>query len=269
MENTFPDPNEEIAMADAAFETVTGGDKATNKQIKVITRGTCQMQSKLKLIIRLVLPGYFGFSDRKTPLENRNLYNTLITSNAYIHDISKKVWGGSNKGLLPVTFLLMEILDWHAGKYLHALGFDACKMMWFTTHDADSFHYTDIFGPCLLMQCITLIFTTVRCGLDEWATGVHELVEYVKPVYGPIYEKLLGDLKKIADEGKAGKACIQSIGEEYWVTASAKYLATAAPEVTLMSEEISEVIEYAKVHAQRLKAQQVANVEADAQNAAY
>ncbi|KDQ12076.1 hypothetical protein BOTBODRAFT_635548 [Botryobasidium botryosum FD-172 SS1] len=250
-QDPFPKPDDAIGLGDIAFEDVTGGLEAMDAQLKVITKGTCQMRSKLKRTIRLILPAHFSFTETKSPLYNRKLYKSLIEGDAYIHEIPEE----------------------KAGKFLHTLGFEAFKSMWFENGEDDGMHYADIFGPCLSPKCIALIYTMIRTALDEWATGIRVGVKFVTGPYRTIYKKLLKEIRDIETSGPDGKAIIQAIGEEFWTNASslpsAKYIRNRAPETSLSEAEISGAIQYAQARAARLKAQQAENDDADAENADY
>ncbi|KAG8924534.1 hypothetical protein FRC00_005026, partial [Tulasnella sp. 408] len=168
--------------------------------VSQIRKGASQMRGELKIIARAAVEAVFGFVSRDSKtLTNKRLYDQLIHENLFLYE----KWQNPAK---PEGMWYGEIL------------FKIVRKMWFANSKDNGIVHSSHFNP-IQPETIALVWTAVRCALDEWKDGVFIPVNFTALSYETMYQELFCGLESLQGTSD-GQAVVRDLGVELWEESS-------------------------------------------------
>ncbi|KAG8902986.1 hypothetical protein FRB99_003850 [Tulasnella sp. 403] len=152
----------------------------------------------------------YGLSKRKSAWKkNQEIYKHLIEEDKY-------------------TCVNMETGD---GRWFQPLLYDLVQAMFFANKQGSlGIVYKDLFKP-ISLQTIALIYTAIRCAIDEYAKGKYVSHRFEQPNYEPVYCAHFLNLSHFATKSAAAARFLQ---QDLWKKSSG--LAVAVSKSAVLSE---------------------------------
>ncbi|KAG9042731.1 hypothetical protein FS837_010457 [Tulasnella sp. UAMH 9824] len=185
---------------------------------------------------RTLLGRYFPFRrEAGSKRANTKLYKDLIEDDAYTCEDPKN-------------------LD---GRWSHPLLLEVIYASFFPTRSSDGFRFGSKFFNPITLELVAIVFTAIRCSLDEWAKGVYMKLQFKTSVYTPVYERHLENLKALKRHDR--KAITEFCGEIWEYASGAQGGASMEPGPILCSEQHAKAAQDLREHARRKREARQAN----------
>lgn len=166
----------------------------------VIRKSTSQMRGELKTTARAAVEAEFGFIAREAKtIANKRLYERLVHDNLFLYER----WQDPAK---PEGMWFGEIL------------FKIVRKMWFAHSRDEGIIHSSHFNP-VRPETMALVWTAVRCALDEWKDGSFSPVHFTALAYEGFYDEIFAGLVALQSTAD-GKVVIQDLGSELWQESS-------------------------------------------------
>ncbi|KAG8929627.1 hypothetical protein FRC01_004016 [Tulasnella sp. 417] len=154
------------------------------------------MRGDLKITARGAVEAEFGFIAREAKtLVNKRLYERLVHDNLFLYE----KWQDPAK---PEGMWFGEIL------------FKIVRKMWFANSRDEGIIHSSHFNP-VRPETIALVWTAVRCALDEWKDGTSNPVNFTAIAYEGVYKEVLAGLVALQSTAD-GQGVVQDLGSELW-----------------------------------------------------
>ncbi|KIJ09548.1 hypothetical protein PAXINDRAFT_17359 [Paxillus involutus ATCC 200175] len=188
-ENVYPDRITQIAWAKEAWAEACKECEAqvnfNNEVIQLITNRTWHLTSELKIKIRPLVEVMYGFeSSTKAVVQahNRKLVEELTADFGFCY----KTPGD------PINDVPRK------GLYEHKIIQKAVNMAFYKDKRDEGIQYSQYFEP-FPEASMALILTVIEACIDKWSSGKQCDILFNEPIYKPIYQLHLSQLRKFGE----------------------------------------------------------------------
>ncbi|KAN0081508.1 hypothetical protein V8E55_009132 [Tylopilus felleus] len=178
----YPVPVKEIEWARAAWDEAchhhhvnTPHDPAL---LKLITARTCHLRGQFKSKARPIVAAVYGFdtsADASAIGRNRALFQELKQDSAFIF---------RHRG---------QSLDEHTGIYMTPAIQQVINAVLFKNKNDDGIRWGRYYKPFPIVG-FALTITAIECAINEWESGVREMIVFKEHEYSTVFGKHLGSL---------------------------------------------------------------------------
>ncbi|KAG9034708.1 hypothetical protein FS837_002154 [Tulasnella sp. UAMH 9824] len=147
------------------------------------------------------------------------------------------------------------------GRWSHPLLFEVIYASFFPTRSSDGFRFSSKFFNPITLELVAIVFTAIRCSLDEWAKGTYMKLQFKTSIYTPVYERHLENLKALK---RHDREAIAEFCSEIWEYASgAQGGVSMEPGPVLSSNQHAKAAQDLRDRARRKKEARQANHQDD------
>ncbi|KAG8898354.1 hypothetical protein FRB99_007494 [Tulasnella sp. 403] len=204
--------------SDAVWDAKENGDEGQQLEpyrevyFSYITIYFQHVRSDIKTAAKNLVGEAYGLSKRRSAWrKNREIYKSLIEDDKYT----------------------CENPETGDGRWFQQLLYDVVQVVFFTNKQGSmGIVYKDLFKP-LSLPTIALVYTAIRCAIDEYAKGKYVSHRFEAPDYEPVYRAHLLNLKRFASKSVAAAKFLQ---QDLWKKLSG--LAVAVSKSAVLSEAV-------------------------------